>query len=191
MPPKNPDIDRIHVKRALAMRINGVPVQDIAAHEKVSVQTIERRIKKAKILGFLDEAANTVTETLLPQAMRAYGELLTDPDTPAKVKREAAADIAFGAGVLSKNNKAHINPELTPGEGKSPLNLRAWREQRATHPKGNEQAGQKGAVEETRVLELTGTLPQEAFEKYLESLSGDELSGGGEPSTFEVTEEEI
>jgi hypothetical protein len=146
----------------LLRRLEGRTDAQIAVEFNCSVFTVGRRMQLAKREGNLQQAVDDAVNTLLAKATKAYEDLLTNPDTPAKVRREAAHDLMFGSGVLSNNNRAQINPEESAPQ-RAALSLRAWREKRfATKP--TVPPSHPGVVEERHVLELTGELPEEALE---------------------------
>jgi transposase-like protein len=166
-------------------RIKGMSIPDIAKKYKVNPQTVRRRMRLARREKLLDRAADKVVR-LVDKALGAY-EASLDQDEDKKVRLEAARDVAFGTGVLSKSNKAAVNPEE-----KGKMTLRAWREKKfATHYDTNatklidsdtpwlasgEPTGETGTVIETGVFELTAELPEGGETPYLPFDFGDGLS---------------
>ena len=197
------DLQEIQAALMLERRVQGMNLNAIAKEFGVSRQTVERRMALARRKGILSKAVDRVIDGLLTQSLDAYKELLTDPDVPPKVKREAAADIAFGTGVLSKNNKAQLDPADTNKPGaRGEMTLRAWREKRLaenSNPRKTKQhrqiidvtpgrpgagdaseddqpsAGEK-SITEISVLELTTPFPTLPFEENFE--------GDGETGIF-------
>jgi hypothetical protein len=135
----------------IALRVQGWSIAEIAKHFRCSTDTVERRLHRAKRENLLQNAVNTIIEKALPMALNTYLVSMTQTDDP-KLALEAARDVMFGTGTLSKNNKAQVAPDE-----KKELTLRAWREKRFAK---DHQTGATRTVTETSVLELTGGVPE-------------------------------
>jgi hypothetical protein len=142
----------------LKRRIEGKSIDEIAKEFNSHPVTVYRRLSLAKNEGLLDEAVDRVLESLLSKSLDAYDATLLQEEDP-KLRLEAARDIAYGTGVLSKGNKARVDPEV----GKGDMTLRAWREKKfattTTTESGTEAPDIAKTVSETRVLELTRRIP--------------------------------
>jgi predicted ArsR family transcriptional regulator len=166
----DPDMQKLQALAMVQKRLEGMSLDEVAAHFKVCRATVDRRLLMLRKERLIEKAAAEMV-TLLSDAARVYRETMTQTDDK-KLALDAARDIAYGTGALTKQNKTQTAP---PG---GEMTLRAWREKRFatnTTDNGPEPAANQGHVEETRILELTGTIPTPSLETYLESLGEDDL----------------
>lgn len=125
------DLQKLQAAQMVELRIKGLSMKEIAQQFSVSVDTVNNRINLAKREGMLEDATNKILNLLSTAADVYSRSMLQEEDK--RIALEAARDIAFGTGVLSKSNKATVNPQ--GGE----MTLRAWRDKRnATKPTGDE-----------------------------------------------------
>jgi hypothetical protein len=110
-------VNRAQATIYMAKRIAGMNNREIAKELGVGLAVVERRLTLAAKEHLLEDATDRVVKELLPLAHLAYLKALQEGDL------EAARDVMFGSGILSKNNKPQIAPQ---GE----MTLALWREGR-------------------------------------------------------------
>lgn len=96
-------------KAALDMKVSGKSFREIGRIFEVSGKTAKQWVDKARQEQRLQVGFSVVTERLVPMALAVYEQRLKAGDL------EAARDIVFGAGILSKQAK------LVVQGGKDPL----------------------------------------------------------------------
>lgn len=94
----------------LAHRAMGRSIREIAKLFEVSHGTAHRWVKEAQQTEQLKKAKGIVGERLIPKALAVYDQKLEEGDL------EAARDILFGVGVLSKQQKIEVTREMDPLE---------------------------------------------------------------------------
>jgi transposase-like protein len=105
------DLEReIRGEAVLAHRAVGRSIREIAALFEVGSSTIHRWLKEAEQNEKLKRAKGIVGERLVPKALAVYDTKLEQGDL------EAARDILFGAGVLSKSHKVEVTNNQDPLE---------------------------------------------------------------------------
>jgi transposase len=136
-------LQKLQAAQIIELRVRGKSVPEIAEMFGISPETVRRRTQLAEREGMLTDATNQILG-LLSKASKVYEDVLAQREDP-KLALEAARDIAFGTGVLSKNNKATVNPT----EDKAELNLRSWRAKRfATKPTDNKELNAENSAME-------------------------------------------
>jgi transposase-like protein len=180
---RDPDLQRAQALAMAQDRIAGLSIAEVARKYNVHPHTVENRFKLLRREELLEKAVERVVERLLESSMEAYEDLITQTDDK-KVRLEAARDIAFGTGVLSKQNNALVNPNPQKG---AEMTLRAWREKRFA----KQAPGGEGELSETHTVELTQRLPAAVGEGNFTDFGEDEMEGFAEPPIDAEIEEGI
>lgn len=97
-------------QQALELKILGKSFREIGRLFNVSGQTAKKWVKAAQEGEQLKRAQGIVGMRLVPKALAVYDQQLERGDL------EAARDILFGAGILSKSQKVTVTQELDPLE---------------------------------------------------------------------------
>jgi transposase-like protein len=108
----------------LARRIQGASLDQIAQEFNASEQTVRRRIDYAQRHNLLADATDRVLNELVGPAHQVYAKALASEEL--QLALNAARDVLFGTGILSKNNKAQVAPAAETVE----MTLEVWRAQR-------------------------------------------------------------
>jgi hypothetical protein len=116
-------IKRAQATLMLARRIQGASLDQIAAEFNVSENTIKRRIDYAQRHNLLADATDRVLTELVGPAHQVYAKALASEEL--QLALQAARDVMFGTGILSKNNRAQVAPAETVE-----MTLEMWREKR-------------------------------------------------------------
>lgn len=112
----DPEVSRIQALQMLQKRVDGQSYAKIGEEMNVSGDTVKRRLEWAKKQGLLAAAEERIVSELVPAAINAFKSALDNG------MYEAARDVLFGTGLLSKNpEKAAEQVEMT---------LTQWREDR-------------------------------------------------------------
>lgn len=82
-------------------RLKGHSLPAIAAEFNVSIDTVEREVKRAKRLGLLDNFSEQIISELLPKAISAFGAAMDKGDT--SIAREVFKGLGF---LLSPQDRA-------------------------------------------------------------------------------------
>lgn len=140
---QNEGVKRAQASLMLAKRIQGASVGDIAREFNTSERSVLRRIDYAQRHNLLADATDRVLNELVGKAHSAYANALESGD--AQLALNAARDVMFGTGILSRNNKAQVAPATETVE----MTLAVWREKRkqgyvAADGSGGDEAGADG-----------------------------------------------
>jgi len=120
------DLRRLQALAMLHMRIEGATIDEIGQRFRVSAPTVKNRLNMAKRDGLLKDYADRILEELVPAAFDAYANALKEKDL------DAARDVLFGTGLLSKSNRPQIAP---PAENSAvELTLESYRVHRTLPP---------------------------------------------------------
>lgn len=110
--PQDSHIKTLQAMELVRARVEGKTVEEAGASLGLTRATAYRRLKWAEENGLLNEMRNIVLSKIVPKALAAYEKALDLVDTTSpealevhKVKLTAAKDIAYGAGVLSKDTQ--------------------------------------------------------------------------------------
>lgn len=110
------ETQRLQALQMIAMRVGGQSFAKIGNQMGVSPDTVKDRLAWARNQGLLADAEDRIVNELVPAAIQAFKKALDEG------MYEAARDVLFGTGLLSKDAKrATEQVEMT---------LEQWREQR-------------------------------------------------------------
>lgn len=132
-------VKRTQAGLMLAKRIQGASIDSLAKEFNVSDNTVRRRIDYAQRHNLLADATDRVLSEMVGPAHQAYLNALASDDE--RVALEAARDVMFGTGILSRQNKAQVAPVQAVE-----MTLAMWREQRS---KGYDEAVEAAVTPES------------------------------------------